>query len=73
MKLQALKDNWLFYTVLVGLAITTILTSMSKADKKYVDSQDAKYLNEIRIMGDSLYNTGKATNKLLKEIVEGKK
>jgi hypothetical protein len=73
MKWQALKDNWLYYTVLIGLFLTLALISMGKADKTYVDNQDAIYLNEIKIIGDSLYSSGRETNDLLRRIVEGKR
>jgi len=73
MKWQALKDIWLFYSVLVALVLVLALLSMSKADKTYVDNQNAIYLNEIKIIGDSLYSSSRETNDLLRQIVEGKK
>jgi len=73
MKWQALKDIWLFYSVLTALVLVLALISMSKADKTYVDDQNAIYLNEIKIIGDSLYSSSRETNDLLRQIVEGKK
>jgi len=73
MKWQAFKDNWLYYTVLLGLCITSILTSMSKVDKPYVDTRDSLYFIEIKAGIDRVFYEQIKNQELLNEILEANK